>query len=141
MPVEIREYGSAQEIADKLGKEISETEKALSDYVRRRDSMIASAERSKKIREVVLKLAGKKVSAESLGEISMGDVSIILEAKAFHELTALEPAIKSHQKHLLGLQKALEVLKSLNSLNDTKGLKYVTVENEGIPERIMFKVS
>jgi hypothetical protein len=141
MPVEMREYCSAQEIAEGLDKEISETEKDLSDYLRRLDKIHVPAVRSKKIREVVLKLAGEKATTESLDEISIGEVKVVLDVKAFHELVALEPVVKSHQERLLALKKAREAVKSLDPLNDIKGMRYVTVENEGIPERIMLKIS
>ena len=141
MPVEMREYCSPQEIAEGLDKEISETEKDLSDYLRRLDKIHVPAVRSKKIREVVLKLAGEKATTESLDEISIGEVNVVLDVKAFHELVALEPVVKSHQERLLALKKAREAVKSLDPLNETKGIRYVTVENEGIPERILLKIS
>ena len=85
MVVEIKEYGSAEEIAETLEKEISETKSTLGEYLRRLDDIRALAEKSKKIREVVMKLAGKKASSESLGEISVGTLNIILDANPFHE--------------------------------------------------------
>jgi len=39
------------------------------------------------------------------------------------------------------LQKTQEALKWLNQLGDTEGLKYIVVENDGVPERILFKLS
>jgi hypothetical protein len=99
------------------------------------------AEKSKKIREVVMKLAGKKAASESLGEISIGSLSLVLDANPFHELTAIEEVVRSHQERLLVLQKAREALKWLDQLGDTEGLKYVVVESDGVPERILFKIS
>jgi hypothetical protein len=141
MVVEIKEYGSAEEIADTLEKEISDTKSTLGEYLRRLDDIRALAEKSKKIREVVLKLAGKKSATESLGEISVGSLNIILDANPFHELTAIEEVVRSHQERLLVLQKAREALKWLDQLGDTEGLKYLVVEKEGVPERILFKIS
>jgi hypothetical protein len=141
MVVEIKEYGSAEEIADTLEKEISDTKSTLGDYLRRLDDIRALAEKSKKIREVVMKLAGKKAASESLGEISIGSLSLVLDANPFHELTAIEEVVRSHQERLLVLQKAREALKWLDQLGDTEGLKYVVVESDGVPERILFKIS
>ncbi|MBM4400903.1 MAG: hypothetical protein FJ045_03015 [Crenarchaeota archaeon] len=142
MVVEIKEYGSAEEIAETLDKDISETKSTLGEYLRRLDDIRSLAEKSKKIREVVMKLAGKtKASSESLGEINVGNLSIILDANPFHELTAIESVVRSHQERLLVLQKAREALKWLDQLGDTEGLKYLVVENEGVPERILFKIS
>jgi len=142
MVVEIKEYGSAEEIAETLDKDISETKSTLGEYLRRLDEIRSLAEKSKKIREVVMKLAGKsKTSGESLGEINVGNLSIILDANPFHELTAIESVVRSHQERLLVLQKAREALKWLDQLGDTEGLKYLVVESEGVPERILFKIS
>jgi hypothetical protein len=142
MVVEIKEYGSAEEIAETLDKDISNTKSTLGEYLRRLDEIRSLAEKSKKIREVVMKLAGKsKTASESLGEIAVGSLNIVLDANPFHELTAIESVVRSHQERLLVLQKAREALKWLDQLGDTEGLKYLVVENEGVPERILFKIS
>jgi len=142
MVVEIKEYGSAEEIAETLDKEISETKSTLGEYLRRLDEIRSLAEKSKKIREVVMKLAGKtKATAETLGEISVGTLNIVLDANPFHELTAIESVVRSHQERLLILQKAREAMKWLDQLGDTEGLKYLVVQSEGVPERILFKIS
>ena len=142
MVVEIKEYESAEDIAVTLDKDISNTKSTLGEYLRRLDEIRSLAEKSKKIREVVMKLAGKsKASGESLGEISVGTLNIVLDANPFHELTAIESVVRSHQERLLVLQKAREALKWLDQLGDTEGLKYLVVENEGVPERILFKIS
>jgi hypothetical protein len=141
MVVEIKEYASAEDIAETLEKEISETKSTLGEYLRRLDDIRALAEKSKKIREVVMKLAGKKAATESLGEITIGNLNIVLDANPFHELTAIEEVVRSHQERLLILQKTREALKWLDQLGDTEGLKYLVVENNGVPERILFKIS
>jgi len=141
MVVQIKEYNSAEEIAETLDKEISETKSTLGEYLRRLDDIRALAEKSKKIHEVVMKLAGKKAATENLGEISVGNLNIVLDANPFHELTAIEEVVRSHQERLLVLQKAREALKWLDQLGDTEGLKYLVVEHEGVPERILFKIT
>lgn len=138
--VEIKEYKSAQEIAETLDKEIGDTKSTLCEYLRRLDEIRNLAEKSKKIREVVMKLAGKKTSNENLGEIAVGSLNIVLDANPFHELTDKESVVRSHQERLLILQKAREALKWLDQLGDPEGLKYIVVETEGIPERILFKI-
>ncbi len=141
MVVEIKEYESAEEIEETLDRDISNTKSTLGEYLRRLDEIRSLAEKSKKIREVVMKLAGKKPSNESLGEISMGNLNIVLDANPFDELTAIESVVRSHQERLLILQKSRESLKWLDQLGDTDGLKYLVVESEGVPERILFKIS
>ena len=141
MVVQIKEYSSAEEIAETLEKEISETKSVLGEYLRRLDDIRSLAEKSKKIREVVMKLAGKKAATESLGEIPVGNLNIILDANPFHELTAIEEVVLIHQERLLMLQKSREALKWLDQVGDTEGLKYLVVEHEGVPSRILFKIS
>ncbi len=141
MVVEIKEYQSAEQLAERLDKEIGDTKSTLGEYLRRLDEIRVLAEKSKKIREVVLKLAGKKNQTESMGEITVGNLNIILDANAFHELTAIEQVVRSFQERLLNMQKARESLKWLDQVGDTEGLKYLVIESEGIPERILFKIS
>ncbi|MCJ7721613.1 hypothetical protein MUO98_04320, partial [Candidatus Bathyarchaeota archaeon] len=110
-------------------------------YLRRLDSIRNLAERSKKIREVVFKLAGKKSAQSSLGEITVGDLNVILDANPFHELTAIEQVVRSQQDRLLILQKARDALNWVDQIGDTEGLKYIVLENDGVPERILLKIS
>lgn len=141
MVVQIKEYPSAQAIAESLDKELSETKSVLGEYLRKLDEIRTLAEKSKKIREVVMKLAGKKSTTENPSEVTVGTLNIILDANPFHELTAIEAVVRSHQERLLVLQKVREALKWLDQLGDTEGLRYLVVEDEGIPERILFKIS
>jgi hypothetical protein len=141
MVVEIKEYTSSGQLAERLDKEIGDTKSNLGEYLRHLDEIRTIAEKSKKIREVVMKLAGKKTTTDSLGEITVGSLNIVLDANPFHELTAIEQVVRSYQERLLVLQKAREALKWLDQVGDTDGLKYLVVESEGVPERILFKLS
>ncbi len=141
MVTQIKEYTSAQAIAEDLDKELSETKSVLGEYLRKLDEIRTLAEKSKKVREVVMKLAGKKAPTENASEITVGTLNIVLDANPFHELTAIESVVRSHQERLLVLQKAREALKWLDQLGDTDGLKYLVVEDNGVPERILFKIS
>jgi len=64
----------------------------------------------------------------------------VLDANPFHELTAIEEVVRSQQERLLALQKAREALKWMDQLGDTEGLKYIVIENDGVPEKILFKI-
>jgi hypothetical protein len=141
MVTQIKEYTSAQAIAEAMDKQLSETKSVLGEYLRKLDEIRTLAEKSKKVREIVMKLAGKKAPTESQSEITVGTLNIILDANPFHELTAIESVVRSHQERLLVLQKVREALKWLDQLGDTEGLKYLVLEDEGIPERILFKIS
>jgi hypothetical protein len=141
MVVELREYDSAIDIARTIDEEISRTKSMLGEYLRRLDEIRALAERSKKIRDVVFKLAGKKANQENLGEISVGGLNVVLDANPFHELTAIEEVVRSQQDRLLVLQKSREALKWVDQIGDTEGLKYLVLENDGVPDRILFKIS
>ena len=141
MVVELKEYESAVDIAKSMDSDISKTKSLLGEYLRRLDSIRNLAERSKKIREVVFKLAGKKSAQSSLGEITVGDLSVILDANPFHELTAIEQVVRSQQDRLLVLQKARDALNWVDQIGDTEGLKYLVLESDGVPERILLKIS
>lgn len=141
MVVELKEYESASDIARTIDDEISRTKSMLGEYLRRLDEIRTLAERSKKIRDVVFKLAGKKANQENLGEIAVGGLSVVLDANPFHELTAIEEVVRSQQDRLLVLQKSREALKWVDQIGETDGLKYLVLENDGVPERILFKIS
>ena len=141
MVVDIKEYESAIEIAKAMEAEISRTKSVLGEYLRRLDEIRTLAERSKKIREVVFKLAGKKAAQNTLGEITVGDLSVVLDANPFHELTAIEEVVRSQQDRLLVLQKAREALNWVDQIGETEGLKYLVLESDGVPERILLKIS
>ncbi|MCW4053645.1 MAG: hypothetical protein NWE84_01825 [Candidatus Bathyarchaeota archaeon] len=141
MVVRIKEFESVEELEDTLEKDISQTKSTLGEYLRRLDEIRTLAEKSKKIRAVVMKLAGKKNSPESMGEIEVGNIKIVLEASPLDELTAIETVVRSHQERLLTLQKMREGIKPLTELGDTEGMKFLVVENSGVPERILLKIS
>jgi hypothetical protein len=141
MVIELKEYESASDIAKIMDTEISKTKSMLGEYLRRLDEIRNLTERSKKIREVVFKLAGKKSAQNSLGEIDVGDLSIVLDANPFHELTAIEKVVRSQQDRLLILQKARESLNLVDQIGDTDGLKYLVLESDGVPEKILLKIS
>jgi hypothetical protein len=141
MVIELKEYDSAVEIAKRMDGDISQTKTVLGDYLRRLDEIRNLAERSKKIREVVFKLAGKKNAQTSLGEITVGDLSVVLDANPFHELTAIEEVVRSQQNRLLVLQKAREALHWVDQVGDTEGLKYLVLERDGVPEKVLLKIS
>lgn len=141
MVIELKQYDSASEISKNIEDQITSAKSMLGEYLRRLDEIRTLAERSKKIRDVVFKLAGKKANQETLGEISVGGLNVVLDANPFHELTAIEEVVRSQQERLLVLQKAREALKWVDQIGDTEGLKYLVLENDGVPERILFKVS
>ena len=137
MVVEIKEFGSLEEALD---KELSEIKSELGKHLQRLDAIRTLAEKTRKIRQVVMKLAGKKDFAESFGEISMDGINVVLDANALDELSALEIVVRSYQERLLKIQKARQELKPLDEVNDTEGVKFLVVERDGVPESILFKI-
>ena len=139
---ELKEYQSVKEIVKALDDNINLTKNMLGQYLRRMDEIRSLAERSKKVRDIVTKLAGKKAAAvNTLGEITVGDLNVVLDASPFHELTAIEEAVKSQQDRLLMLQKAREGMKWVDQLEDADGLKFMVLESDGVPARILLKIS
>jgi len=140
MVVELEEFTSAVDISKSIESQIAETKSALGDYLRRLDDIRALAERSKKIREVVYKLAGKKAAVESSGEITVGGLNLVLDANPFHELTAIEEVVRGLQEKLIELQKAREALKWVDQIGETEGVKYLVLESNGVPKKILLKI-
>ncbi|MCW4024647.1 MAG: hypothetical protein NWF01_06385 [Candidatus Bathyarchaeota archaeon] len=140
MVVEIKQYNSAHEIAENIDNQISQTKSILGEQLRKLDEIRIMAEKSKKVRELVMKLAGKKNRDDGVGEVTVGSLTIVLDATPFHELSAIEAVVRSHQERLLTLQKAREALKWLDQLGDTEGLSYLVLESDAVPERILFNM-
>jgi len=139
---ELKEYESVNEIVKALDNNINLTKNMLGQYLRRLDEIRSLAERSKKVRDIVTKLAGKKAAAaNTLGEITVGKLNVVLDANPFHELTAIEEAVRSQQDRLLLLQKAREGMKWVDQIEDADGLKFMVLENDGVPARILLKIS
>lgn len=141
MVVELKRYDSADILATTIEDEISETKSNLGDYLRRLDDIRTLAEKSKKIREVVFKLAGRKQSNEQLGEVNVGDINVVLDANPFHELTVIEEVVRSQQDRLLVLQKARESMKWMDDIGSAEGINYLVLERDGIPEKILLKLA
>jgi hypothetical protein len=141
MAVEMREYPSANAIVKAVDSEIGRTKSALGEYLRRLDEIRSLAERSKKVQDMILKLAGKKTATNTLGEIMVGDLNVVLDANPLHELTAIEEAVKSQQDRLLLLQKAREGMKWVDEIEDADGLEFMVLESDGVPARILLKIS
>jgi len=141
MPIELKEYESATEIAKNIDNEIARTKSILGDYLRRLDEIRILAERSKKVRDVVFKLAGKKTAQNTLGEITVGNLEVVLDANPFHELTVIEEVVRGQQERLLALQKAREGLNWVDQIGETEGLNYLVLERDGVPEKILLKIS
>ena len=141
MVVEIREYKSANEIVKMLNKEITRTRNILGEYLRRLDDIRLLAERSKKVRELVSKLAGKEAVQSASGDMVLGDLNVVVDASPFQELTAIEEAVRSQQDRLLMLQKASEDMKWADQIEDAEGIEYIVLESSGMPTRILLKIS
>jgi hypothetical protein len=56
-------------------------------------------------------------------------------------LTAIEKVVRSQQDRLSLLQKAREALKWLDEVEETEGIKYLVVEKDGAPDRILLKIA
>jgi hypothetical protein len=139
--VGIKEYSSAMEIAENIDKEIADAKSALGESLRQLDNVRAVAEKSKRLHDIVAKVAGKKQHTEKPDQIEVNGLEIVLDATPLHELTAIESVVKSHQQRLLALQKAREALEPLDQFGDTEGIRYLVLEKEGIPEQILLKIS
>jgi hypothetical protein len=138
MVVDLREFDSATEIVKAVDHEITETKNTLNGHLRRLEDIRALAEKSKRIREIVSKIAGKRTIIES-GEVSIGGIGLILDAKSAHELVAIEEVVRSQQEKLVALQRAREGLKWTDQIGETEGVKFLVLEKDGVPVKILLR--
>jgi GTP1/Obg family GTP-binding protein len=136
----IKEFTSYIEITQTLDKDISNTKSMLSKYLSRMDEVRHRAESLKKLHSTLSKVVGRKALKESLGEINVEDMTIVLDASPLDELNALESVVRSYQERLSSLKKARESLESLKELSDTDGIKIQLVEASGVPETILLNI-
>ena len=139
--VGIKEYDSATQIEEHIDKEIAATKSALGEYLRQLDDVRSVAERSKRLYEIVGKVAGTKQSVEKPDTVDVNGLEIVLDATPLNELTAVEDVVRSHQQRLIALQKAKDALKTLDQAGNAEGIRYLVLEREGIPEQILLKLS
>lgn len=137
MVVDLREFDSATEIVKAVDHEITETKNTLNGHLRRLEDIRALAEKSKRIREIVSKIAGKRTIIES--EVSIGGIGLILDAKSAHELVAIEEVVRSQQEKLVALQRAREGLKWADQIGETEGVKFLVLEKDGVPVKILLR--
>ena len=139
MVVELRTYNSPTEILEAVDSEMVQTKGTLGEYLRRLDEIRSLAEKSRKVREVFFKLAGKRETQENSNELTIGDLDIVLDANSLNELTAFEEAVRSQQEKLRELQKAREELKWIDQIGDIEGFEYIALENNGIQKKILIR--
>lgn len=60
---------------------------------------------------------------------------IVLDATTLNDLTVIESAMKSHKQPIQVLKKTREALRTLDQIDYTKVIKYITLESEGILEQ------
>ena len=138
MVVSLKEFDSAIEIVKAVDHEITETKNTLNGYLRQLEDIRALAEKSKKIREIVSKFAGRRAISE-IAEVSIGGINLVLDAKSIHELSAIEEVVRSQQEKLSALQRAREGLKWADQIGETEGVKFLVLEKNGIPEKILLR--
>ena len=138
MVVSLKEFESATEIVKAVDHEITETKNTLSGYLRKLEDIRALAEKSRRIREIVSRFAGKRTIAET-GEVSISGINLILDAKAVHELAAIEEVVRNQQEKLVALQRVREGLKWADQVGETEGVKFIVLEKNGVPEKILLR--
>jgi hypothetical protein len=137
MVVNLKEFDSATEIVKAVDHEITEAKNTLNGHLRRLEGIRALAEKSKRIREIVSKIAGKRTIIES--EVSICGIGLVLDAKPVHELAAIEEVVRSQQEKLVVLQRAREGLKWADQIGETEGVKFLVLEKDGVPVKILLR--
>ena len=121
---EIKEYGSTLQIKEKIDKEIATTKTTLGEHLRQLDY----------VRYIAANATGKKRE-----QIDVNGFEIVVDATPPNELTAMESVVKSYSQRLTTLKMAKESLKQLEQFSGLEGVKYLVLEREGIPERVLVK--
>jgi len=120
----IKEYSSTQQITEKIDEQIAATKTTIGEYLHKLDNIrTAAANETDKKRE----------------QIYVNGIEIIVNTKPLNELKAIEMAARSNIERLTALKMARESLELLEIFSNIRDLKYLVLEKEGIPERILVK--
>jgi hypothetical protein len=137
MTVSLKEFGSASEILKFVDQAITDTKNALNGYMHKLEDIRELAEKSRIIREVIYKYAGKRSTSES--EVFVSGVNVIFDAKSVHELSVLEEAVRGQQGRLVELQRTRENLKWADQIGDAEGVRFIVLEKDGVPKKILVR--
>ncbi len=145
MAVEVKQYNSINDLIGALDEEVARSKSQLGEYLRKFDEIRFLAERSRRLRETLLKAVGSKERQSMMDGVRIGDITVVLDVRPEHELTVLEEAVKSYQERILTLQKTRESLKGFEmareEADEVKGIVCTVLENNGIPQKILVKLS
>ena len=120
----IKEYSSARQITEEIDEEIATTKTKIGEYLHKLDYL----------RTVTSNATDKKRE-----QIYVNGIELIVTTKPLNELIAMEMAARSHIERLTALKMAKESLELLEIFSNIRGMKYLVLEKEGIPERILIK--
>lgn len=121
---EIKEYDSTSQITEKIDKEIATTKTTLGEYLRQLDD----------VRYLAVNKKDKKRE-----QIDVNGFEIVVDATLPNELKAMESVVRSYSQRLTTLKMAQESLKEFEQFSDLNGVKYLVLEKEGVPERVLVK--
>ncbi len=145
MTIEVKNYNSINDLISALDEEVARSKSQLGEYLRKFDEIRFLAERSRRLRETLLKAVGSKERQTMVDGVKVGELTVVLDVRPEHELTVLEEAVKSYQERILTLQKSRESLKGFEmareEAEDVKGIICTVLENSGIPQKILVKLS
>ena len=141
MTIEVVNVEDLSEIIKMVDEEIARCKSQLGEYLRRFDEVRISAEKVKKLQEILGRALGRKPGEESGRVVNLGDVSFIIDYRADEELEVLEEVVRYYQNRVLKLQKVREQLKMFENLGEEgAGIKAIVLTNDGIPVRVLLKL-
>jgi hypothetical protein len=140
MVIELEEYESASDMIEAVDEEIANVRNRLGEYLGRLYRIRGLADRSVRTGEATLRLDGKTDVQEIPSEVSIGGLTVVLDANPFKELKAIEEVIRSEQDRLLDLEKAREALKRTDQIDEIEQFKFLVLRKDKAPEKILLKI-
>lgn len=139
MTMELKEYVSLEKVVEAVDRKIAHAKARTMKELLRLDKLRRLVHRSRNVNEAIIRLAGKGFtkSGERMDEITIGNLTVVLDADRLHELAMMEEVVRSYQEKLLILQKTRESLKWFDQMSDIEEFKFLVLEQDGVPERIM----
>ncbi len=135
--VEIKEFGSIDELCRHLDQQIDTLRKQLGELLRAIEESRIRAEQERKLKTLLAKLTGGNVPQTS-SVVELGNIKLYINPSAENEITLLEQAAEAINSKMMALQAIKKDLEALSGTDISASLRVIMID--GIPRAIIVKI-
>jgi len=135
--VEIKEFGSVDELLRYIDQQIDTLRKQLGELLRAIEESRIKAEQERKLKELLAKLSGGNIP-ETPSVVELKNIRLYINPSAENEISLLEQAAEVINNKMMLLQAIRKDLEALTGVDINTTLKVVIVD--GVPKALIIKV-